>query len=142
MLDFLGIGKTILNKLFPDKAERQQYELKLLELQNEGAFKEEEMRYSAILAEAQSVDKWTSRARPSFLYVMYTIILASIPLGVLYSYNPQLSMNISDGFKLWLDAIPGDLWMLFGAGFLGYTLLPDLGKKMASKALLSASPFK
>ena len=133
MFDFLSIGKTILDKLFPDKTERQQYEIKLLELQNQGAFKAEELRYSAINIEAQSADKITSRARPSFLYVMYAIILAAIPMGVLHAFEPVLTQSITDGFKLWLDAIPADLWMLFGAGYLGYGAFRSYDKKIGSK---------
>jgi hypothetical protein len=30
---------------------------------------------AAVLAEAESPDPWTSRARPSFLYVMYVLLL-------------------------------------------------------------------
>lgn len=130
MLDILGIGKAILDKIIPDKAERQQYELKLLELQNQGAFKAEELRYSAINTEAESQDKLTSRARPSFLYVMYIIILAAIPMGILYSSEPQLATNITTGFKNWLSAIPTDLWMLFGAGYLGYGAFRSYDKKL------------
>src|SRR5512137_2244250 len=36
----------------------------------------------AALSEAQSQDKWTSRARPSFMYVIYIIILAGIPVAI------------------------------------------------------------
>ena len=40
-------------------------------------------RLSAIVTEARSPDPWTSRARPSFLYVMYVMLLWAIPMGVL-----------------------------------------------------------
>lgn len=132
MLSMIDLGRTILNKLFPDKNERQKYELRLLELQNEGAFKEEELRYAAIMAEAKSDDKITSRARPTFLYVMYVIILSSIPMGILYSTDQQLAIEISQGFKVWLDSIPSDLWMLFGAGYLGYGAYRSYDKKIAT----------
>ncbi len=35
-------------------------------------------RMTAIVAEANSADPWTSRARPSFLYVMYALLLWAI----------------------------------------------------------------
>ena len=35
----------------------------------------------AIVAEAQSADPRTSRARPSFLYVMYALLIWSIPMA-------------------------------------------------------------
>ncbi len=131
MLDILSIGKTILDKLFPDKNERQKYELQLLELQNQGAFKADELRYSAITTEAKSEDKITARARPAFLYVMYLIILSAIPMGILHATDPQLSASITAGFQGWLTAIPTDLWMLFGTGYLGYGAYRSYDKKLS-----------
>jgi hypothetical protein len=75
---------------------------------------------SVVLAESQSSDKWTSRGRPMFLYVIYVMILAAIPMGIVYAISPETSQNITAGFKAWLEAIPGDLYALFGAGYLGY----------------------
>jgi len=72
------------------------------------------------LAEAQSADKWTSRARPAFLYVVYIFILAAFPMGVLMAFFPSEAKGITAGVKAWLDSIPGDMWALFGAGYLGY----------------------
>ncbi len=50
---------------------------------------------SVALAEAQSSDKWTSRARPSFLYVMYTMILFAIPFGFLYAFRPEFAAKMA-----------------------------------------------
>ncbi len=72
------------------------------------------------LAEAQSPDRWTSRARPMFLYVVYVFLLAAFPIGILAAFFPENAKSISDGVKAWLLAIPGDMWALFGAGYLGY----------------------
>lgn len=80
----------------------------------------ETARISVMVAEASSQDKWTSRARPSFLYVMYIMILAALPMGIIYSINSALAVNITLGVKTWLEAIPDSMWTLFGAGFLGY----------------------
>ena len=90
-------------------------------MQQAGELKELETRMSAILAEAKSADPWTSRARPSFLYVVYVVILAAIPMGIPHAFNPDLAVGIAQGFQAWLHAIPEDLWWLFGAGYLGYT---------------------
>ncbi len=76
---------------------------------------------SAIVMEAQSSDPLTSRARPAFLYVMYIMILTSIPMGILFALNPILAADIIKGVQAWLDAIPTEMWALFGAGYLGYT---------------------
>lgn len=125
----VGIGGKLIDKLFPDPAERARAQAELLRMQQDGELKELETRMSAILAEAQSADPWTSRARPSFLYVVYIIILAAIPMGFLHAARPEIATGVAVGFKGWLDAIPGDMWMLFGAGYLGYTGARSLDKR-------------
>jgi hypothetical protein len=121
----LEIGKGLIDKLFPDKskqaAERAQAEFALAQLQQDGTLKELGIQMSAIIAEAQSADPWTSRARPSFLYVMYAMILTSVPMGILYAFKPEVATAVAAGVKAWLDAIPDEMWWLFGAGYLGYT---------------------
>lgn len=81
----------------------------------------ETTRLSVMVAEASSGDKWTSRARPSFLYIMYIMILTAIPIGIVYAINPQFAENITAGVKAWLESIPESMWALMGAGYLGYT---------------------
>ena len=119
------LGGKLIERLFPDKtkqaAERAQAELALAQLNQDGTLKELGVQMSAILAEAQSADPWTSRARPSFLYVMYVLILTSIPFGVFFAFKPESAVQVAAGLKAWLDAIPSEMWWLFGAGYLGYT---------------------
>lgn len=117
----LDIGGKLIDKVWPDPVEREKAKAQLLQMQQNGELKELETRMSAIIAEANSKDPWTSRARPSFLYVIYAMILAAIPMGVLHAFNPELATGIADGMKAWLTAIPGELWTLFGAGYLGYS---------------------
>lgn len=112
---------TVLDKILPDAGEREKAKAELARMDKEGELKEMETQMSAIVMEAQSEDPWTSRARPSFLYVVYIIILAAIPMGVLHAIDPALAGDIAKGFKLWLDAIPEDMWTLFGIGYLGYS---------------------
>lgn len=73
------------------------------------------------MAEAQSKDPWTSRARPAFLYVVYLLILTSIPMAIVHAFNPELSQRLIEGFNGWLTAIPEPIITLFGVGYLGYT---------------------
>ena len=120
MIPFLEVGLQILNKIIPDPSERAKAQAMLIEAQNKGEFKELDSRMQAIVMEAQSADPWTSRARPSFLYVMYVMILGAIPMGFLFALEPELSDLVIKGFKGWLKAIPTELWALFGAGYLGY----------------------
>lgn len=117
VVDLLSKG---LDKIFPDKAERERAKLALFQAQQDGGLKELEISMSAIIAEANSSDPWTSRARPSFMYVMYVLLLASLPMGVLSAFSPETAKAIVGGFEGWLGAIPPDMWWLFGAGYLGY----------------------
>lgn len=90
-------------------------------------------KLAIVLAESQSNDKWTSRGRPMFLYVIYIMLLAGIPMGIVSAINPDLAKNIAEGFKAWLDAIPGNLYALFGAGYLGYGTFRTVDKVKGSK---------
>ena len=58
---------------------------------------------SAIISDSKSSDPWTSRARPSFLYVVYTLILSAIPMGVVSAVSPLTAHEIILGFKDWLS---------------------------------------
>lgn len=116
----LGIGGKLIDKLFPDPEAKAKAKLELLKMEQEGQLKEVQTHLSAIMAEAQSKDPWTSRARPSFLYVVYILILWSIPMGILTIFNPQAATDFTAGFKAWLDAIPQEIITLFGTVMLGY----------------------
>lgn len=117
IVDLLTKG---IDRIFPDKVEREKAKLALLQAQQEGQLKELEISMSAIISEANSADPWTSRARPSFMYVMYILLLASLPMGLLFAFSPDTAANVTKGFGDWLKAIPEDMWWLFGAGYLGY----------------------
>ena len=125
----LPIAGKLIDRVLPDKEAADKAKLELLKLEQEGAFKDEENRFNAIIAEANSKDPWTSRARPSFLYVIYIFILAAIPMGILYAFKPEVAAAVSTGVKAWLEAIPGELYSLFGAGFLGYGAMRSYDKK-------------
>ena len=114
------IGRTLIDKLMPSPEAKAKAQLELLQMQQNGELRELETRMSAIPAEANSPDPWTSRARPSFLYVMYVMILAALPMGVLSAFQPELAVAISNGMKMWLAAIPEELYVLFGVGYVGY----------------------
>ena len=82
-LDLVGLGglfdfgAKIIDKVVPDKEAAEKAKIELLKVQQEGGLKELELSMSAILAEANSQDRWTSRARPTFLYVFYFIIVGN-----------------------------------------------------------------
>lgn len=129
-----GVG-GILDDLFTSDEEREAAKLKLAKLEMEGKLENFKTQLSAILAEAQSKDPWTSRARPTFLYVVYVFILAAIPMGILSAFKPELAIAIAAGARAWLQAIPGELYALFGAGYLGYSHMRSGDKKMLQNQL-------
>ena len=125
----LGIGAQLIDKLIPDPQQAAAAKAELVRLEQQGDLKELEVRMSAIVMEAKSSDPWTSRARPSFLYVVYVILLTSLPMGVLSAISPETSANIVAGFRAWLAAIPAEMWSLFGVGYLGYVTGRSYDKK-------------
>lgn len=119
--DIVAVGLNIINKVIPDPQQKADAQLKLLQAQQAGELEEVKAQLSAIIAEAQSSDPWTSRARPTFLYVIYVILLAAIPMGILSIFAPDAAVHLTAGFKAWIAAIPDSLLQFFGVGYLGYT---------------------
>ena len=115
-----GIGGKLIDKLFADPEKKAQAQLELLKLQQSGELDEMRVQLSAVIAEAQSPDPWTSRARPSFLYVVYILLLWSIPMGVLTIFKPEAAAAFTAGFKGWMQALPEPVLTLFGVVMTGY----------------------
>ena len=111
----------LIDDLFTSDEERAAAKLKLLKMEQDGELAKVKTQISVILAEAQSKDPWTSRARPMFLYVVYIFILASIPMGFVAVFSPDTATGVATGVGAWLAVIPDSMWALFGAGYLGYT---------------------
>jgi len=123
----IGPVASLIDKIIPDKEARAKAKLELLRLQGEQQLKEIETQLSAIIAEAHSADPWTSRARPSFLYVMYVLLLWAIPMGVLAAFRPIAAQDIAQGMNAYLAGLPEPLYALFGTGYLGYTAARQWG---------------
>lgn len=87
---------------------------------------------AALATELGSSDRFVSRARPAFLYVMYVMILAALPLGALAAVWPDLAAAFAAGIAAYLRALPEPLYALFGAGYLGYTAARQWGKVAGS----------
>ena len=122
LLDSLiGPLASIIDKVIPDKAAREKAKLELIKLEGSQEMQHVEARLSAIIAEAQSTDPWTSRARPSFLYVMYAMILWALPMGLIAAFRPEAARDIAAGMNAYLAGLPEPLYALFGTGYLGYT---------------------
>lgn len=124
----LGPLTRIIDKVIPDPKARDEAKLELLRLQGSQELEHLKAQMSAIIAEAQSADPWTSRARPSFLYVMYLLLLWSLPMGVIAAFQPEAARAIAHGMTAYLAALPEPLYVLFGTGYLGYTAARQWGK--------------
>ena len=124
----IGPIAKLLDKIIPDPEARDRAKLELIKVQGSQEMLALETQMKAIVAEANSADPWTSRARPSFLYVMYAMILCAIPMGVLSAFSPQMAQDIGNGITGYLRGLPEELYALFGTGYLGYTAARQWGK--------------
>lgn len=125
-----GVGKLVKDivgtfKLSPEaklEFEREiaarEHELRLKDYELEARLietqaKEVEIASANIRAEAATGDKYTSRARPTFLYLFYTILSWNfIVLPIIQMASKQPIQPI---------LFPEELVWLFGSGYLGYT---------------------
>ncbi|WAT18700.1 holin family protein [Aurantiacibacter sp. MUD11] len=124
----IGPISSIIDKIIPDKEARERAKIELIKLEGTQEMQQIEARLSAIVAEANSKDPWTSRARPSFLYVMYVLLLTALPMGVLSAFSPATAREIAAGMTDYLASLPEPLYALFGTGYLGYTAARQWGK--------------
>ena len=129
VLDVLvGPLAGLLDKLIPDPKARDAAKLELMRLERTQELELVKAQLSAVVAEAQSSDPWTSRARPGFLYLMYLLVLCALPMGVLAAFSPGMAAAVTRGMTTYLQSIPEELYALFGTGYLGYTAARTYGK--------------
>lgn len=124
----VGPIASLIDKIIPDPKARDAAKLELIKMQGGQEMEAIRTQLSAIVVEAQSIDPWTSRARPSFLYVMYAIILWAIPMGLIAAFRPEAAAQIATGMNAYLNGLPEPLYALFGTGYLGYTAARQWGK--------------
>ena len=117
----LPVLGSVLDKVIPDPKARDKAKLEVQRLQQEGELKETELQLSAIIAEANSKDPWTSRARPTFLYVMYLLIVSCLVGAIVGVWYPDQVSHAGDNLAHLLNAIPEPFVILFGSAYLGYT---------------------
>lgn len=118
----------IIDRIIPDPKARDAAKLELIKLQGGQEMEAMKAQLSAIVAEAQASDPWTSRARPSFLYVMYALLLWAVPMGLISAMQPAMGEAIARGMTAYLRGLPEELYALFGTGYLGYTAARAWGK--------------
>ena len=127
----IGPVAGLIDKIIPDHKAREAAKLELLRLEGSQELDRIKTQMAAVLAEAESPDPWTSRARPSFLYVMYVLLLWSIPMGIIAAISPATARVIAGGMNAYLSGIPEPLYALFATGYLGYTAAREWGKAKA-----------
>lgn len=118
----------LIDSLFTSDAERAEAKRRLIEMDRRGDLDGMKIQLSAILAEANSADPWTSRARPTFLYLIYLVILMCVAGSIIGIWWPDHVATAASNLTNLLQAIPESLWWLFGAGYLGYTGARSLDK--------------
>ena len=136
VLAVLPLADKILDLIgdkFPYEKEKQEAKLRIMQAEAAGDLEVLKTQLSAILAEANSEDPWTSRARPSFMYVMYTMLLFGIPMGFLAAFDPSFAGSVASGFRAWLTAIPEELYALFGVGYVGYAASRTYDKHISAR---------
>lgn len=72
--------------------------------------------------------RYVTLARPTFLYVMYAMILWAIPLGVIGAVRPAAARTMTEAMTAYFAGLPQPLYTLFGAAYLGYTAARQWGK--------------
>jgi hypothetical protein len=75
----IGPIASIIDKIIPHKEAQAKGKLELIALEGAQEMSMIEAQLQAIVAEANSKEPRTSRARPSFLYVMYIVLLTALP---------------------------------------------------------------
>jgi len=130
----LEIGSKLIDKFFPDPEQKQKAQLELLKMQQDGELQQMQTELSVIMEEARSTDKWTSRARPAFLYVCYVLILFAIPMGLISAFSSDIAKRIAEGFGAWLAAIPSEI-----IGMMKFVLGGYIGARTIDKGIEKVS---
>ncbi len=116
-----GLLSNAIDKIWPNPTEAEAAKVMALKAQTDSFVAQLDAQNRAANAEAASSDPWTSRARPSFLYVMYVLILFSMPMGLVAAFKPDIATHVAAGMQAWLAAVPDTLWQVFGLCFSVYT---------------------
>src|SRR3546814_6692732 len=95
----IGPIAKLIDKIIPDPEARDHAKLELLKLEGSQEMEAIRTRMTANVAEANSADPWTSRARPSFIYVRYVLLLWAIRMGMIAAERPERARGIAEVMK-------------------------------------------
>ena len=108
----LGLGDTLIKRLWPDPAQQANAQLKLLELAQNGELAEMTSRAGIVEAEAKSEHAITATWRPITMLVFVVIIANNYIIG-------PYAEAMFGAQSLTLE-IPPDMWDLLKIGLGGY----------------------
>jgi hypothetical protein len=133
--DVFGVGglstlaKDLIDKFVPDPAAKaaalaaiDQNKVQMQQMENDLEEKLNETAGENIRADAASGDKFTQRARPTFMYIVESILafnFIGVPIAQMF------------GAKIAPLVLPGDLLTLFGVCVTGYVMSRGLEKVAA-----------
>ncbi|TCD04990.1 hypothetical protein EYB45_05540 [Erythrobacteraceae bacterium CFH 75059] len=119
---------TVIDRVVDSSDARAAAKLALLRLGDTREFATLARRIANAVSPAPGRDPLTNRARPAFLYAMYVILLAALPLAALGALSPAAAEGAVHAATLYLRSLPQELYTLFGTGYLGYTAARQWGK--------------
>lgn len=130
------IGSKLIDKFIPDPEQRDKAKLELIEAESRGEMDVIKSRLGAIMTEAQSEDAYVSRARPTFLYIFYAILVNMVIVTpVLSIFFPQAIAAYYTAIESGFKSIPSELWGVFTVGYLGYVGSREYGKRKKIEAM-------
>jgi hypothetical protein len=112
----------LIDRLIPDPAEREQAKLALAAGRRAASPAGNAGESVGHSGRSQfSPTRGPAGRRPTFLYVIYGVILLSVIGSIIGIWWPAEVFQAAENLSKLLNAVPESLWWLFGAGYLGYT---------------------
>jgi hypothetical protein len=122
-----GMLNKVFDRVLPDRMSEEEKATLANEIRVELIAQENKItqeRSHIIQEEAKSKDPWVSRARPTFLWIMYSVIIFNymfIPLlGMIASFVAIMFGKTFPANVFIPLELPSNLWDLFMYGYLGY----------------------
>ncbi len=114
--------------LSPEDKQKADEAMANIQAQAQAASDEQEVKLNQIAgdnieAESKTGDKFTERARPAFLYLVYFILIFNyflLPVIQLIAHKALSPIQL-----------PDQLWFMFSSGYLGYVVARTADKHMA-----------
>ena len=107
----ISLGNTLITRLFPDPVARQQAQLELLKLEENGELARMAEQAKIITAEASS-DSWLAKSWRPITMLVFVFIVANNYIIVQYAHLFGINIPILD--------LPEKMWSLLELGLGGY----------------------